>query len=228
MKILTEQGFKKFDGFHRMGEKETFSLQCADGIEIRCTVDHEFLTDEGLWKRADCLEPCDILNGAKFISLIPTNQKEVVYDAINVEDTSSFYAEGVIAHNCSFLYIDETAFVENWDTFFASVFPTISSGNTTKILLTSTPNGLNHFYKTFTGAKEERNGYAWVEVPWQRVPKRDDNWKQGTLAAMDFDTQKFAQEFECVTGDTIVTVRDKETLEIKEMRIDQLYKELNT
>lgn len=97
----------------------------------------------------------------------------------------------------SFLYIDETAFVENWDTFFASVFPTISSGNTTKILLTSTPNGLNHFYKTFTGAKEERNGYAWVEVPWQRVPKRDDNWKQGTLAAMDFDTQKFAQEFEC-------------------------------
>ena len=48
----------------------------------------------------------------------------------------------------SFLYIDETAFVEGWDEFFASVFPTISSGNTTKILFTSTPNGLNHFYKT--------------------------------------------------------------------------------
>ena len=48
----------------------------------------------------------------------------------------------------SFLYIDETAFVENWDEFFASVFPTISSGKTTKMLYTSTPNGLNHFYKT--------------------------------------------------------------------------------
>jgi hypothetical protein len=109
---------------------------------------------------------------------------------------SSTSSSAIRGKSVSFLYIDETAFVENWDTFFASVFPTISSGNTTKILLTSTPNGLNHFYKTFTGAKEERNGYAWVEVPWQRVPGRDDNWKQETLAAMDFDTQKFAQEFE--------------------------------
>ena len=97
----------------------------------------------------------------------------------------------------SYLYIDETAFVDNWDSFFASVFPTISSGETTKILLTSTPNGLNHFYKTFEGAKEERNGYAFVEVPWYKVPGRGDKWKKETLASMDFDAQKFAQEFEC-------------------------------
>lgn len=97
----------------------------------------------------------------------------------------------------SFLYIDETAFVENWDEFFASVFPTISSGNTTKILFTSTPNGLNHFYKTCEGAKEGRNGYIFIEVPWQKVPGRDDKWKDETLAAMDYDYQKFSQEFEC-------------------------------
>ena len=126
----------------------------------------------------------------------------------------------------SFLYIDETAFVEHWDDFFASVLPTISSGNTTKMLFTSTPSGLNHFYKTCVGAKEGTNGYEYVEVPWQRVPGRDDAWKKETLEAMEYDYQKFSQEFECVTGDTIVTVRDKETLEIKEMRIDQLYKEL--
>jgi hypothetical protein len=97
----------------------------------------------------------------------------------------------------SFLYIDETAFVENWDEFFASVFPTISSGETTKMLYTSTPNGLNHFYKTCEGAKEGINGFEYVEVPWQRVPGRDDKWKTETLAAMDNDTQKFTQEFEC-------------------------------
>lgn len=97
----------------------------------------------------------------------------------------------------SFLYIDETAFVENWDEFFASVFPTISSGNTTKILFTSTPNGLNHFYKTCEGAKEEKNGYIYVEVPWWKVPGRNQKWKDETLAAMDFDTEKFSQEFEC-------------------------------
>ena len=97
----------------------------------------------------------------------------------------------------SFLYIDEAAFVENWEEFFASVFPTISSGETTKILLTSTPNGLNHFYKTCEGAKEGRNGYEYVEVKWERVPGRDEAWKKETLSAMDFDEQKFAQEFEC-------------------------------
>ena len=97
----------------------------------------------------------------------------------------------------SLLYIDEAAFVENWDEFFASVFPTISSGETTKILFTSTPNGLNHFYKTCEGAKEGINGYEFVEVPWQRVPGRDENWYKETLAAMDFDYEKFAQEFEC-------------------------------
>ena len=97
----------------------------------------------------------------------------------------------------SFLYIDETAFVENWDEFFASVFPTISSGETTKMLYTSTPNGLNHFYKTCQGAKEDTNGFEYVEVPWQKVPGRDKAWHKETLAAMEGDTQKFSQEFEC-------------------------------
>jgi hypothetical protein len=97
----------------------------------------------------------------------------------------------------SFLYIDETAFVENWDEFFASVFPTISSGTTTKILLTSTPNGLNHFYKTCEGAKSKKNGYEFVRVMWYDVPGRDEKWKEETLAAMDFDHEKFSQEMEC-------------------------------
>lgn len=97
----------------------------------------------------------------------------------------------------SFLYIDETAFVENWDEFFASVFPTISSGKTTKILFTSTPNGLNHFYKTCESAREGKNGYIFIEVPWYKVPGRDEEWKRETLEAMDHDYQKFAQEFEC-------------------------------
>ena len=106
-------------------------------------------------------------------------------------------SSAVRGKSISFIYIDETAFVENWDEFFASVYPTISSGNTTKILFTSTPNGLNHFYKTCQGAKEGTNGYIFIEVTWQDVPGRDEKWKQETLAAMDYDYQKFAQEFEC-------------------------------
>lgn len=97
----------------------------------------------------------------------------------------------------SLLYIDETAFVENWDEFFASVFPTISSGQFTKILLTSTPNGLNHFYKTCEGARNGNNGYHFKEVMWYDIPGRDEKWRQETLAAMDFDMEKFEQEFCC-------------------------------
>ena len=110
---------------------------------------------------------------------------------------SATSSSAIRGKSISFLYIDETAFVENWDEFFASVFPTISSGTTTKVLLTSTPNGLNHFYKTCEGASEGTNGYEFVKVMWHDVPGRDDEWKRETLASMDFDYQKFSQEFEC-------------------------------
>jgi len=110
---------------------------------------------------------------------------------------SATSSSAIRGKSISLLYIDETAFVENWDEFFASVFPTISSGETTKILLTSTPNGLNHFYKTCEGAREGTNGYQFVKVHWTSVPGRDDKWKQETLSSMDFDYEKFAQEFEC-------------------------------
>ena len=125
----------------------------------------------------------------------------------------------------SLLYIDEAAFVENWDEFFASVFPTISSGETTKILFTSTPNGLNHFYKTCEGAKQDLNGYQFVEVPWQQVPGRDAAWQKETLGAMDFDLEKFAQEFECaflgssgtlISGATLKTLVNKQPLSSKD------------
>lgn len=128
------------------------------------------------------------------------------------------------------LYIDEAAFVEGWDEFFASVFPTISSGETTKILFTSTPNGLNHFYKTCMGAQADRNtkdwnGYEYVEVPWQQVPGRGEAWRHETLSAMNFDHEKFAQEFECawlgssgtlINGATLKTLVAKPPIESKD------------
>jgi hypothetical protein len=61
--------------------------------------------------------------------------------------------------------------------------------------MTSTPRGLNHFYKTVKLAKEGKNGFNVIEVPWHRVPGRDDNWKQKTLEALNGDTEKFDQEF---------------------------------
>ena len=108
---------------------------------------------------------------------------------------SATTSDNVRGHSLSICYIDEAAFVDNFDDFFASVFPTISSGSDTKIIMTSTPRGLNHFYKTIKLGKEGKNGFNVIEVPWHRVPGRDDNWKQQTLQALNGDIEKFDQEF---------------------------------
>jgi hypothetical protein len=97
----------------------------------------------------------------------------------------------------NFLYLDEVAFIEGYDEFFASVYPTISSGESTKLLMTSTPNGLNHFWKTCKGAKEGTNGYEYEEVMWNDVPGRDESWRKETIEALDHDEEKFNQEYCC-------------------------------
>jgi hypothetical protein len=106
-------------------------------------------------------------------------------------------SSAIRGRSISFLYLDECAFIEGYDEFFASTYPTISSGETTKLLMTSTPNGLNHFWKTCKGAEEGTNGYEFVKVMWNDVPGRDEKWKQETLEALDHDEQKFAQEYAC-------------------------------
>jgi hypothetical protein len=95
------------------------------------------------------------------------------------------------------IFLDEFAYVpENVaGEFFSSVYPTISSGKTTKVLMVSTPKGLNMFYKFWTDAENGRNEYVPVEVHWSAVPGRDEKWKQQTIA--NTSQEQFATEFEC-------------------------------
>ncbi len=121
---------------------------------------------------------------------------------ITLENGCKIYAgttssSAIRGKSISFLYLDEVAFIEGYDEFFASVYPTISSGESTKLLMTSTPNGLNHFWKTCKGAEEKTNGYEFVKVMWNDVPGRDQKWHDETLAALDYDDQKFRQEYCC-------------------------------
>jgi len=149
-------------------------------------------------------------------------------NSIELENGCKVYAgtttsSSIRGKSIAFLYIDECAFVEGYDEFFASVYPTISSGEETKLLMTSTPNGLNHFFKICEGAKQGSNGYQYVEVTWDLVPGRGEAWKQETLEALNFDQEKFAQEYECVHGSTLVTIRDKSTGEIRKISVQDLY-----
>ena len=95
------------------------------------------------------------------------------------------------------IYLDEFAFVPNniQEEFFASVFPTISSGTTTKVLITSTPNGMNMFYKIWVDSEEGHNDYVRQEVHWSDVPGRDEKWRQETVK--NTSDEQFRQEFEC-------------------------------
>jgi len=121
---------------------------------------------------------------------------------ITLENGCKIYAgtttsSAIRGKSISFLYLDEVAFIEGFDEFFASVYPTISSGDTTKLLMTSTPNGLNHFWKTCKGAEEKTNGYEFVKVMWHDVPGRDETWRKETIEALDHDEEKFNQEYCC-------------------------------
>ena len=140
-------------------------------------------------------------------------------NSIELENGCKVYAgtttsSSIRGKSIAFLYIDECAFVEGYDEFFASVYPTISSGTETKLLMTSTPNGLNHFFKICEGAKQGTNGYQYTEVTWDLVPGRGEAWKQETLEALNFDQEKFAQEYECQFLGSSGTLIDGATLKM--------------
>ena len=95
------------------------------------------------------------------------------------------------------IFLDEFAFIPNHiaDDFFASVYPTISSGQSTKVIIVSTPRGMNHFYRMWHDAERGKNEYIPTDVHWSEVPGRDAAWKEQTIA--NTSEQQFKVEFEC-------------------------------
>ena len=110
---------------------------------------------------------------------------------------SSTSSSAVRGFSYNIVMLDEFAFVPTniAEEFFSSVYPTISSGKSTKVIIVSTPNGMNHFYKLWTDAQKKRNSYNAIEAHWSEVPGRDAKWREETIA--NTSEQQFAQEFEC-------------------------------
>ncbi len=110
---------------------------------------------------------------------------------------ASTSASAVRGMSFNILFLDEFAFVPNHiaDSFFASVYPTITSGKSTKVIIVSTPHGMNHFYRMWHDAERGKNEYVFTDVHWSEVPGRDEIWKQQTIA--NTSEQQFKVEFEC-------------------------------
>ena len=110
---------------------------------------------------------------------------------------ASTSASAVRGMSFNILFLDEFAFVPNHiaDSFFASVYPTITSGKSTKVIMVSTPHGMNHFYRMWHDAERKQNEYVPTSVHWSEVPGRDEKWREQTIA--NTSEQQFKVEFEC-------------------------------
>ena len=110
---------------------------------------------------------------------------------------ASTSASAVRGSSFNIIFLDEFAFVPATvaEQFFSSVYPTISSGQSTKVIIVSTPMGMNMFYKLWNDATHKRNSYIPIEVHWTEVPGRDEAWKKETIA--NTSEAQFASEFEC-------------------------------
>ena len=110
---------------------------------------------------------------------------------------SSTSSSAVRGGSYNMIFLDEFAFVPHnvAEDFFSSVYPTISSGKSTKVIIVSTPNGMNLFYKLWSDAESGKNSYNPIEVHWSEIPGRDEKWKKETIS--NTSQEQFNREFEC-------------------------------
>ena len=115
-------------------------------------------------------------------------------------------ANSIRGLSVNLLYLDEFAFVENAEQFYTSTYPVITSGGKSKVIITSTANGVgNMYHKLYEGAEREQNEYKNYQVHWWDVPGRDEDWKAMTISntsELQFE-QEFGNSF-LGTGNTLI------------------------
>tara|TARA_Y100000389_G_C17464112_1_gene524106 strand:+ start:2454 stop:4094 length:1641 start_codon:yes stop_codon:yes gene_type:complete len=132
---------------------------------------------------------------------------------------ASTSASAVRGGSYNIIFLDEFAFIPNniAEQFFSSVYPTISSGKSSKVMIVSTPHGMNMFYKMWTDAENGNNDFVPLEVHWSEVPGRDEDWKEQTIK--NTSEQQFLQEFECSflgSVDTLISPQKIQTIPHKD------------
>jgi len=132
---------------------------------------------------------------------------------------ASTSASAVRGGSYNIIFLDEFAFISNniAEQFFSSVYPTISSGKSSKVMIVSTPHGMNMFYKMWTDAENGNNDFVPLEVHWSEVPGRDEDWKEQTIK--NTSEQQFLQEFECSflgSVDTLISPQKIQTIPHKD------------
>lgn len=202
--VLTHTGFKKFHGISKAPNQKTIKVTFENNEELICTSDHKIMSSDRGFVSAMSLRVGEFVDGCDgAVCVLGVEDWGVVdvYDLMEVEEHTSYYANGIRISNC--ILLDEFAHIpiQIAEDFFSSVYPTITSGQSTKMFIISTPNGLNMFYYYWKGAINKQNGYVPVEVHWSQVPLypggplRTDKWKQEMISKTS--EKQFQSEFEC-------------------------------
>jgi hypothetical protein len=174
-----------------LAHKKAGAIEVLDRIKISFELLPKFLQQGVLeWNKGNI----HVENGSKII-------------------TSASSGTGLRGKSISCLFIDEIAHIPNnqWDEFWASTYPVISSGKKTKTIAVSTPNGLNHFYKIWMDAKSGGSSFAAVGAEWHDHPDRDEEFKRNTIE--DIGQKRWMQEYECNFLGSSNTLINLETLE---------------
>lgn len=192
--VLTDNGFKDFNGI-----KCTFGLiwrtKFNDGSHLDSSDGHLIKMESGDFIAAKDITPGDITStGLTVTSSNEFIEQDELFDLTNVADGYHYKTNNVESHNCAFI----PNFVDAW----LAIQPVISSGRRSKIIITTTPNGLNHFYDIWTAAIEGKSGFAPYTAIWTSVKERlyndedvfDDGWQWSRQTISASSLEQFRQE----------------------------------
>lgn len=141
--------------------------------------------------------------------------------------SSGTSSAGVRGISANLIYLDEFAHIDNDVEFYESTYPVIASGETTRVIITSTPKGMNLFYKMWTDSVNGRNEFKNQRYTWEQHPRRNEKWRLETLR--NTSQRQFDQEFECRffgSSDTLISGEKLQQMVFKEpLKEEENYKE---
>lgn len=220
--VLTDNGFQDFNGIKKTIKNYYLKLIFDDNSYIECTYNHLLKTKDGVFKEAKKIKVKEkLFNNLSIKKIIKKQGRKTFYDLIDVNNGHEYITNNVISHNCAF--IDKNI----WDAFYASVYPTITSGKKTKVVMVSTPNGMNHFHKLWMDAVNKKNKYVPIKVTWDRVPGRDEKFKEETLSNIgpvrweqEFGLSFLGSSYTLISGSTLESLAGG--IELYNTRLHQL------
>ena len=197
--ILTEKGFKDFNGLIVGVNDNKLKITCTDGTTLSCTPGHKLVKNIGQkqYSLASSLSAEDTIQDKIIDSIYSYQSTDQVYEILDVHNEHTYYTNNILCHQC--LVLDELSFIEPdsmLEDFWRSVYPTISRAKTSKILIASTPNGVgNLFHRLVSDSQKGINDFKLEKVRWDELPGRDEKWKQQQIAELG-SLDSFLQEYE--------------------------------